>query len=172
MIVRWVIFVMLLSLAGCRKDPEIFNYGEVSVLRNGVKFEGKLENGCCDPKDPLGFGFWQTYQKGGYIEIYNLVADRILGKQILKNCDSFRDSSCRSTGRFITVMDYDAGGDDYAINDSSSTENFIEITSEVNNFKEIWGNFQFEAVRLYKDPESKLPDTLRFAQGTFHLYFK
>ena len=167
MSLRCTIFVILVFLSGCRKDPEIFNYGEVSVLRNGVKFEGKLENGCCGSKNPSRFGFWQTYQKGGYIELYSVRADRILGKQILKNCDS-----CISTGNFISIMDYDAGGDNYAINDSSSMENFIEITSEANNFKEISGKFQFEVIRTYKDPESKLPDTLRFTEGTFHLYFK
>ena len=82
------------------------------------------------------------------------------------------DPNCRSAAIFTTTIDYDTSGDRFIINEDAATENYIEITKEVNNFKEVWGVYQCELIRKKKVQNSPFPDTLRFTGGSFHLKFK
>ena len=166
----------------CKKDePPKFYYGEVSVKLNGQNFVREVEAISADTNHPNSFGIWlkeiKQLSKDVSIEseILSINALKIFHKQYLKRYDFSPNAKNDKNAMFSTYLsDGDVIGDVYYINENAKTENFLEITQENSGFKEIWGNFQFEMTRdsLQKDQNSPYPDTLKFTEGKFHVYFK
>jgi hypothetical protein len=175
-----LIIICQLLFTTCKKTEEDqFDFGDVKVLVNGQIYEGETFNSCCDGQNKLIFTFGQQKIKklskdfSFASDHYEVRAEKIFGKQIIKNCDTFRDTACHSSADLFTnIDDGDVIGDVFKINESAIAENYIEITQEANDFKEIWGNFRMELIRKQKDPNSPYPDTLHFTNGEFHLKFK
>jgi hypothetical protein len=163
----------------CRKEEDAkLGTGESDVLLNGQKYQGQTISSSNDQNNPTSFAFWvkKTKQLNEDVsftsEALTITAEKILGKQIIRNCDAFREPNCNCTAGFTTAIDYDTSGDRFVINENAASENYIEITESANNFKEVWGVYQCEVIRVKKVNGSSFPDTIKFINGNFHLKFK
>lgn len=173
------LIICLFLLTDCQKDDSSkFYYGEISMKLNNNEYVRDLETISVDTMTPKMFGIWLSKTTklskdfSFRSESMSISARKVLLRQELKD----RDSMYKNSGVFFATFldDGDVLGDFFRINNNSGTENYIEITQQNNDFKEIWGNFQFEMIKdsINRDSNSPYPDTLRFTEGKFHLYFK
>ena len=164
----FLIFISLILFACCKKKENSPYLGEVTFLMNGVNYAGTLTVSSNDSTftfslynkinginhDNFGFGFVR----------------KTLLKQSAKN---------RTTGLGIpdfSTCSYGTRQDDgdvvcelFKVYEPDSVTNYIQVTNQDNNFKEVWGVFNVTLYKAESCPEKNSGDTLRCTNGKFHI---
>jgi hypothetical protein len=72
-------------------------------------------------------------------------------------------------GSFGTAQsDGDVGCDFYEIIESDSTNNWVRIEKQSNEYNEVWGSFSMHLYRTRTCSSTIYPDTLLITNGEFH----
>ena len=82
----------------------------------------------------------------------------------------FTNNDLASSLYFTNDLEDDVGCDYYHVYEADSLNNWIQITKEVNNYGEIWGEFSVTYLKESGCPDSPYPDTVRIRNGTFHIW--
>jgi len=168
-------FITILFLSiGCKKSNPKNSFGKIEVVLNGVNYERVV---YCDRGEDSGVAWFKIHLVNEIPPTDNLKDELYifgllkLGKQIIYTKSGANAHELRAIANFLTYKESgEMINDIYRVNDSSLFENRIEIVSEIDNFREINGDFQIELVRSRKgEIETNLSDTLRFTQGHFNL---
>lgn len=163
-----VIFTLLLATAGCNKNHKLPD-AKASTLVNGENWEVKKVWAFNSDVGVNTLDFSLSFDKFGYSSglLFNNVS-RSPGKQTLRK--KIPGSIHLIYSALFNAQESDVTGDEYDVLDIDSTNNWIEITKEKDNFsKNIYGQFSVTLIRKKKFENSPFPDTLRFTNGTFYI---
>jgi hypothetical protein len=165
------IFFLVVStiLFSCCKKKENTPYkGEVSFLMNGKNYSGTLTAGGND----------STFSFSLFNEKNNINQDNFTFDFVRKNSMKQRIDK-RVVFNFVpnfAECSYGTSQDDgdvvcelFNTSKVDSTTNFIQITKQENNYKEVWGDFNVTLYKTESCPEKNSGDTLRCTNGKFHL---
>lgn len=169
-----LVSILCLLIVGCLNEKNSVDpyYGELSCTINGVPWTGSLrpfdrdsvmEINCSkikmidDVKVP-----WESLN-------IQYIRKKLISQTIYAHLNP---PSYKTESTFVTAQDDGDVACDYykVIEDDSLTNHFI-IDSLKNDYKEIWGTFNINFLRLFGCPLSSYPDTLRIRDGIFHIKF-
>ncbi|MBK0401371.1 hypothetical protein I5M27_00135 [Adhaeribacter sp. BT258] len=171
------LFIILFTFLffGCSKEKNQPIEGSLTCKLNGTYWTGKIKGSNRGAK----FGFvcqklkiidgkevpWQDLGFGAVNK--NVNTQRLYEANQLVN----EHPDIASTyATFNTAQDDgDVVCDIYKLIEADSLTNYIRITKETGNYKEVWGEFSVNFVRTRGCTESTLPDTLRIRDGQFHV---
>ena len=156
-----------LLCAGCAKKDDANPTSTVSVERDGQNYklsELKIEN-----RDSI-FSFSVVHGSTADYSWEDLIVANMRKtkqRQIAINIGGNEEPLI-----FFSTLweDGDAICDLYYTIPSDSANNYLQITEEKNNYKEIKGEFSLSCYRAQSCDISSLPDTLHFRNGKFHLF--
>jgi len=179
--------LILLCFAGlsCKKQylGDLPDLGDISVNINGTLWEEKVQVAQnSGSSDYFTFAAYKYKKNDG---IYTPMEEFFFEK-VKKNTEVQRifpvisgyfpqnpDSFYLYSSFYTNQDDGDVPCDGYAVWDTDSANNWIQITKQEGDYKEIWGNFSVTYIRGMSCAASPYADdTLRFRNGTFHFRFE
>lgn len=184
-------FVVLLSFCSCKKDPYVSPSdtrsndnlydtanGTLRIKINGVDWAGGISTSINNDRFSIharrskvvsGVSVpWESFSI--YLLKKNLLKQRIFKRDSLLNINPQVSKTCSS---FNTAQDDgDVLCSYYDIIEEDSLNNYIEITHQVNNYEEVWGNVRVLLKMNITCPSNSHKDTLMFSEGKFHVILK
>jgi hypothetical protein len=172
-------------LSGCNKKQyqiESPTYGKTTVEINGKEWKEDIKSVIYNNNDRFEFSafkykkvddVWVVFEILTFGDIrknknMQLIEKLQIGNPYTANLDSAYNWSSFGTTR----DDGDVNCDYYRVWESDSTNNWIQITKEKDNYKEVWGTYSVTFLRESGCASSPYTDTLRFRNGSFHFKFE
>ena len=164
--------VLILITFSCSQDDIYF--GEVSALKNGQDWNGKIYSSI---NKPLGLGIDINIDKFDendlisenlfFFKVPKIVGFYKLSKTEVRNDDDLIGA------KLIEIIDGDALGSVYELKETNTDQDFIEII-EIDSDNNIKGNFQMTLVKRLDtiSGNSPIPDTLLFTKGNFRIQIR
>jgi hypothetical protein len=109
-----------------------------------------------------------------YHSINIFLTNKILSKQKIFICNYANNIFSDSTKTWATFST--SGGDgsgtceSFEVNEKDSLNNFVQITKQQNDFKEIWGNFSVSFNKTRDCAANFYPNTIVIRNGNFHVF--
>ena len=159
--------VLILITFSCSQDDTYF--GEVSALKNGQNWNGKIYSSF---NKPLGLGIDINIDKFDEFDVLseNLFFFKVprsvglykLSRTLVRNDDDLIGV------KLFEIIDGDAIGNSFQTRENNSDQDYIEIT-KVENDNSIEGNFKMTLIKTIDtiDGIPSIPDTILFTQGKF-----
>lgn len=174
--------VFCVSFASCRKKDEYkiedTTYGTTATEINGTSWNQDIKLVELGDSDKFSFYAFKYKDVDGTPIVFEVLSfnqiDKIKNKQQnVKSWNLGQSGNNYLNARFTTTQDDgDLSCDRFEILETDSTNNWIQITKEEDDYNEVWGNYSATFVRKYGCPSSPYTDTLRFRNGSFHFKFK
>jgi hypothetical protein len=165
---------LLVGVTSCKKE-KIDSKGTAAAYINGIYWQGEVRIISRYGK------FDMTLEKYKRIEGTNVpweimgiqYFNKNLNTQKLINGDSVSIyapwNAIDAYGSFGTAQsDGDVGCDFYEIIESDSTNNWVRIEKQSNEYNEVWGSFSMHLYRTRTCSSTIYPDTLLITNGEFH----
>ncbi len=167
--------MIFVCFSTCKKEGIIYSNGKASAMVNGMlwesevrvatlydKFDMTLEkykniDGNLLPWETMGIDYFNK----------NLQYQNIIASDSIKSFAPW--DAVNAYGSFGTAQDDgDVECDFFVVIESDSTNNWVRIDRESNNYNEVWGSFSMHLYRTNTCNVSIYPDTLLITNGQFH----
>jgi len=172
-----------ICLIACKKkvyEKETPTYGKTKTEINGVIWEQDIKDVLFDDNGYFEFAAFKYKKIGGVHVVSEILSfNKIKPTNVRQTVkawiagQSTNPNPFHLDARFGTSQaDGDVSCDMFQILEADSLNNWIQITKEKDNYKEVWGTYSATFIRLEGCASSPYPDTLRMRNGSFHFKFK
>lgn len=172
---KLIVLLLTLSAFGCENEKAEPNLNSFKAKLNGsdwiiagIGLDNNTKFGMVCGKGKKIDGVEVPWQSLSFSVVRKSIGFQRLYKETqLLNTNPDSANTCASFS--TTQDDGDVLCDIYEVIEADSLTNYIQITKETGNYKEVWGTFSVNFVRTRGCSESTLPDTLRIRDGQFHV---
>ena len=171
LLTAWIFIIC--SMGSCKKK-EVNPPSTFTALINGIPWQPR-DIRIVDDDTTMEITFERYNEFGEKRETYtfNLIKKNNLVQRIYPRDYKITHGFGLNlfSGFFTSIDDGDVVCDAYNVLAADSINNFLQIESQSNNYKEITGRLNATYYRFDSCRGSTWQDTLRITNGKFHLYF-
>jgi hypothetical protein len=92
--------------------------------------------------------------------------------RIVYGGDPYSDNPNTWANMTTAQDDGDVACEIFDVDQNDSTNNFVQMTKEKNNYSEIWGNYSMTFVKTSTCSNALYPEVVQIRNGYFHVYVK